>query len=39
MPHFNELRKEAGKHPIEEVGAKVRALIPWLTSGRSAAPR
>ncbi|HEX7410412.1 MAG TPA: ketol-acid reductoisomerase [Candidatus Binatia bacterium] len=39
MPHFKELRKEAAKHPIEEVGAKVRALIPWLTPGRSAAPR
>ncbi len=30
MPHFRELRKEAANRPIEEVGAKIRALIPWL---------
>ena len=30
MPHFRELRKEAEKHPIEEVGSKLRALMPWL---------
>jgi ketol-acid reductoisomerase len=34
QPHFRELRKEAGKHPIEEVGAKLRALMPWLASDR-----
>ncbi len=34
MPHFRELRKEAGNHPIEEVGAKLRALMPWLASER-----
>jgi ketol-acid reductoisomerase len=33
-PHFRELRKEAGKHPIEEVGAKLRGLMPWLASDR-----
>jgi ketol-acid reductoisomerase len=33
-PHFRELRQEAGKHPIEEVGAKLRALMPWLASNR-----
>ncbi len=33
-PHFRELRKEAEHHPIEEVGAKLRALMPWLGSNR-----
>jgi ketol-acid reductoisomerase len=34
LPHFRELRKEAEKHPIEEVGARLRALMPWLASDR-----
>jgi len=34
LPHFRELRKEAGKHPIEDVGAKLRGLMPWLASDR-----
>jgi ketol-acid reductoisomerase len=33
-PHFGELRKEASKHPIEDVGAKLRSLMPWLASDR-----
>ena len=34
MPHFRELRKEAENHPIEAVGAKLRAMMPWLQSER-----
>jgi len=34
MPHFRELRQEAEKHPIEEVGARLRGLMPWLASNR-----
>jgi len=34
MPHFRELRKEAEAHPIEKVGAKLRAMMPWLSSER-----
>jgi len=34
LPHFRELRKEAAKHPVEEVGAKLRSLMPWLASER-----
>jgi ketol-acid reductoisomerase len=34
LPHFRELRKEAAKHPVEEVGQKLRALMPWLASER-----
>ena len=39
MPHFRELRQEAEKHPIEEVGAKLRGSdavarrrIAWSTA-------
>ena len=32
MPHFRELRKVAANHPIEQVGARLRALMPWLAS-------
>ena len=34
MPHFRELRKEGEDHPIEQVGAKLRAMMPWLASDR-----
>jgi ketol-acid reductoisomerase len=34
MPHFRELRKEAENHPAEAVGAKLRAMMPWLASER-----
>ncbi len=34
QPHFRELRKEAAGHPIEEVGARLRGLMPWLQSQR-----
>jgi ketol-acid reductoisomerase len=33
-PHFKELRKEAASHPIEQVGAKLRAMMPWLAQNR-----
>jgi ketol-acid reductoisomerase len=32
--HFKELRKEAANHPIEQVGAKLRAMMPWLAQNR-----
>jgi ketol-acid reductoisomerase len=34
MPHFRELRREAAAHPIEEVGARLRGLMPWLAANR-----
>jgi ketol-acid reductoisomerase len=34
LPHFRELRREAEKHPIEEVGSRLRGLMPWLQSNR-----
>ena len=34
MPHFTELRKEAANHPLEKVGAELRAMMPWLAQNR-----
>jgi len=34
MPHFRELRREAEHHPVEDVGTRLRGLMPWLGSNR-----
>jgi ketol-acid reductoisomerase len=34
MPHFSELRKEAGNHPLEKVGSDLRSMMPWLAQNR-----
>ena len=34
LPHFRELRKEAERHGIEAVGAKLRSLMPWMAERR-----
>jgi ketol-acid reductoisomerase len=34
LPHFRELRKEGEHHPIEEVGSRLRSLMPWMASER-----
>ncbi|MBF0492244.1 MAG: ketol-acid reductoisomerase [Deltaproteobacteria bacterium] len=31
--NFNRLRKEGENHPVEKVGAKLRAMMPWLGGG------
>lgn len=33
-PVFNALTKQGEEHPIEEVGAKLRAMMPWLKKGK-----
>jgi ketol-acid reductoisomerase len=33
-PVFNALSKRGETHPIEEVGAKLRAMMPWLKKDR-----
>ena len=33
-PVFNALTKRGENHPIEEVGAKLRAMMPWLKKGK-----
>lgn len=34
MPHFTALRKEAANHPLEKVGAGLRAMMPWLAQNK-----
>jgi len=29
-PVFNKLLEEADKHPIEEVGKRLREMMPWM---------
>ncbi len=33
-PVFNALTKKGEEHPVEEVGAKLRAMMPWLKKGK-----
>jgi ketol-acid reductoisomerase len=33
-PRFNELRRRGAAHPIESVGAELRAMMPWITGGK-----
>jgi len=33
-PVFNALTKKGSEHPIEKVGAKLRAMMPWLKKGK-----
>ncbi|MFA6148959.1 MAG: ketol-acid reductoisomerase [bacterium] len=33
-PVFNALTKRGQEHPIEEVGRRLRALMPWMSKGR-----
>jgi ketol-acid reductoisomerase len=33
-PQFKALERSAEAHPIEEVGARLRALMPWLSQDR-----
>jgi len=35
-PKFNELRKKAKEHQIEQVGAQLRAMMPWTEEGKAA---
>jgi len=34
MPNFSALRKEAAGHPLEEVGERLRSMMPWLGQNR-----
>jgi len=34
-PNFNEHRRRAQSHPIEEVGAGLRAMMPWISAGKT----
>ena len=32
---FDELRYAARNHPIEKVGAELRAMMPWISAGKA----
>jgi ketol-acid reductoisomerase len=32
---FNALRKKSAEHPIEEVGERLRSMMPWIGAGRT----
>jgi ketol-acid reductoisomerase len=34
-PNFDRLRAESAKHPIEEVGTQLRAMMPWISAGKT----
>jgi len=34
-PNFNRLRDESAKHPIEEVGSRLRSMMPWIGAGKA----
>jgi len=36
LPNYHRLQKEGAEHPVEKVGAQLRAMMPFLSSG---APR
>jgi ketol-acid reductoisomerase len=33
-PSFNAIRRRDAGHPIEEVGARLRAMMPWITKNK-----
>ncbi|MDQ1534237.1 MAG: ketol-acid reductoisomerase [Actinomycetota bacterium] len=33
-PNFNRMRESAAAHPIEKVGAELRAMMPWIGAGK-----
>jgi ketol-acid reductoisomerase len=33
-PNFDRMRDDAAKHPIEKVGAELRAMMPWIGAGK-----
>jgi len=34
QPSFKAMRRRAASHPIEEVGTKLRAMMPWIGANR-----
>ncbi|HEY7852267.1 MAG TPA: ketol-acid reductoisomerase, partial [Caulobacteraceae bacterium] len=33
-PSFKAARRRGGEHPIEEVGARLRAMMPWIAKNK-----
>ena len=34
-PNYKRLQQEGKDHPIELVGARLRAMMPWITAGKT----
>jgi ketol-acid reductoisomerase len=34
LPSFKAMRRRAAEHPMEAVGEKLRAMMPWIAEGR-----
>jgi ketol-acid reductoisomerase len=34
QPSFKAMRRRNAEHPIEEVGAKLRAMMPWIAANK-----
>ena len=34
QPSFKAMRRKAAAHQIEEVGTKLRAMMPWIAANR-----
>jgi ketol-acid reductoisomerase len=34
QPSFKAMRARAGQHSIEEVGARLRAMMPWIAKNK-----
>jgi ketol-acid reductoisomerase len=34
-PRYNELKAKGEDHPIEKVGAELRAMMPWIAAGKA----
>jgi ketol-acid reductoisomerase len=34
QPSFKAIRRRAAEHPIEEVGARLRGMMPWITKNK-----
>jgi ketol-acid reductoisomerase len=32
---FNALREEGRQHPVEQVGARLRSMMPWISAGKT----
>ena len=38
-PHFDQMRREADQHQVEQVGAKLRKMMPWISGSLGKNPR
>jgi ketol-acid reductoisomerase len=34
QPSFKAIRRRAAEHPIEEVGERLRGIMPWITKNK-----